>query len=177
VRSRTGTEARDLLDGVIESCHRGATGRLSTILDSRKSWRHLESEVLLAEGRHDEAIELLGQILDEPFPQHESFFLASELLAEILEQRGDAFGAVRALEAASFVNRVALSQPALWVRAQSRLLALYGRLGLGDQERHLAEQLAKLLVFADSDHPVVLQLQDLGIFLPTIEASSTAGGG
>lgn len=89
-RSGTSSDYRQFL-------HESPDGRLDPYFSgsgAMRSWRHMQSEVLLAEGEQEQAREFLTEILEEAFPFCESFFLGSEALAEILDRNGDSAGAV-----------------------------------------------------------------------------------
>ncbi len=49
----------------------------------------------------------------------------------------------------------------LWFRIQWRLAEVYRKLGRDEDARRIEEELLKLLAYADPDHPILVQLENL----------------
>jgi hypothetical protein len=89
------------------------------------------------------------------------FFLASDSLAILLEQQGDLEGAVRVLEKASG-RKTKLAEAEhipFWVRNQWLLAQLYRKVGREKEAAGIVGELRSWLVFADPDHPVLVEVE------------------
>jgi hypothetical protein len=91
-------------------------------------------------------------------------FLASESLAKHYEQRGDLNGAVQTLEAAARKNGMSTygllgATGYFGMRNLLELDRLYRQLGRHSEAEKVEADLRKLLLVADPDHPILLELQ------------------
>jgi len=92
------------------------------------------------------------------------FHLASDSLARAWEAEGDLTKALRALEIASREReRAALHGawgPLYWLQNEARLARLYRSAGRAADAARVEDRLRRLLVEADSNHPILLSLQE-----------------
>ena len=92
-----------------------------------------------------------------------AYFMGSEILAEAWREQGDSTNAVAvlrvALEKESFLllDQSVLTGP-LWLRLQAQLAQLYREMGQDKDAREIEDKLRRLLALADSDHPILHQL-------------------
>ena len=91
------------------------------------------------------------------------FFLGSESLAKAWKWKGNLTRAVQVLERASGKRSVAAFERAgfLWLRNQIQLARLYREVGRATEALAVEAELLRLLAFADSDHPMRIELQRL----------------
>ena len=125
---------------------------------------HLKGEAALAEGRIEEAIRLLQQATgDFRHGGNHEFLISSDGLALAFERNGEPQEALRVLEQASPARRLeyAWESPfgVFWLRIQAHLAQLYRRTGRAEEARKIEDQLRKVLAYADSDHPILMQLK------------------
>jgi len=112
----------------------------------------------LSRGNTAEGIEMLEGTL----PRLEVlYFEALEILAEAYRLQGDLLQAIQLLEEAS--KRRPLVEPhlgyaAMWLRIKSQLAELYRDEGRYEDARKIEDELRRLLALADSDHPILRQL-------------------
>jgi tetratricopeptide (TPR) repeat protein len=90
-------------------------------------------------------------------------FLGSETLATALEKKGDLTQAVQVLERASEKRSSAAFEGggACWLRNQLQRARLYRETGRERDARAIEGELRKLLALADSDHPILRELERL----------------
>lgn len=126
----------------------------------------LRGEVAMARGRTAEAIyELKKSQESSDIFGMASLFLGAESLASVLARQGDEEGAVRVLERASRQKRPAvflwLTNGGFWTRNQLLLAKQYRRVGRVAEADRIEAELTNLLAVADSDHPIVVELERL----------------
>jgi hypothetical protein len=147
------------------------------ISDLQKKWDHdnwgpgmrgylltIRGDLALARGERARAIPLLQEGLEKiRHTATMTFFLGSMDLANAWEQQGDSARAIRVLEQSSQEENAACFSDAqfVWQQAQFQLAQLYRKVGREADARKSEDELRKLLVYADPDHPIVLQLQRL----------------
>ena len=91
-----------------------------------------------------------------------SFYLGRESLAAILATRGDFSRAIQILERRPERREATFAGgAAYWHRNRLQLAELYRRVGRIEDARTVEAEVAKLLAFADADHPILLELQRL----------------
>lgn len=123
-------------------------------------------EVALARGHLDEAISHLEEGVSF-YPEHLPFFfvrfVGSESLANALAKKGDRTRAIRFLERASAMRRLAAFEEAgqYWLRMRWQLSQLYRESGRVNEAQTVEAELRRLLALADSDHPIRLALERL----------------
>ena len=90
-----------------------------------------------------------------------SEYLVRDALAEALAERGDMPRAIRILEAdpEGFYAAMGGESAAFWLADRWELATLYRRIGRVKDAQAIEASLSKLLVLADPDHPLVLQLR------------------
>lgn len=126
-------------------------------------------ELALAQGRKADAIELLlegvKQLSSRRIPVTSSgvpeYFLAVESLALTFEEQGKVARAIQVLEEAAREKSRTYSSggAAFWLRNQAILAALYRRSGRLEEARTVEDELRKHLAYADSNHPILIQLR------------------
>ncbi len=123
------------------------------------------SEVPLTEGRFNEAAAELQPEFEAHYRKRlrEAQWIA-DWLATALDQSGNSEKALAVLEATA-ATRIWIVPAgmtpyygAFWLRDQARLSSYYHRLGRETEARKIDNQLRKLLVVADPDHPILRQL-------------------
>jgi len=98
---------------------------------------------------------------------------ASAILAEAYRLQGDLLAAIQLLEEASKQRPLlvgGLGPPFAWLRIKSQLAQLYRKEGRVEDARKIEDELRRLLALADSDHPILRQLErteDLASVEPT----------
>jgi len=96
-------------------------------------------------------------------------FGASAILAEAYRLQGDLLAAIQLLEEASKKSPLlfgGLGSAAGWLRNKSQLADFYRDEGRYEDARKIEDELRRLLALADSDHPILRQLdrtQDLAL--------------
>ena len=123
-----------------------------------KQWR---GELALARGNTGQAIALFEEAV--PRLGDFKFFAAGgpESLARAWERQGNFQRAIGVLEEVRpFKTRYLFPYWATtWMKTQLRLARLYRKVGREQEAREIEAELRKLLAYADSDHPFLLQLQ------------------
>ena len=108
---------------------------------------------------------MLEQVLaSSPYGYGDHYFLVSDILADAWEQQGELEQAARVLEDASSKKTFIVyggSAAPNWFRIQWRLAEVYRKLGRNEDARRIEEELLKLLTYADPDHPILVQLENL----------------
>jgi tetratricopeptide (TPR) repeat protein len=101
------------------------------------------------------------------------FFLASDLLAMMLVRQDRLREAIDTLEATTLRRTEAtyLGAGALWTICQLRLARLYREIARPEDAERIEASLRGLLVSADADHPVLLELAGTPTALPTAPAN------
>ena len=126
--------------------------------------KNLQGEIALSGGNTADGMSHLEDGTQRLRTMGEGIFLAgSESLANAYEQQGDSAGLLRVLEKASaeklLLYRVRLEPVVIyWQRNQLRLAQLYRKLGRVEEARKVADELLSQLAYADSDHPILRQL-------------------
>jgi tetratricopeptide (TPR) repeat protein len=125
----------------------------------------VRAELLRLHGGYAEAVPLLQSDLDTLSRKHiVSAQARADQLATALEQSGDLQRALAVLETSSKTRNwiipvaMGVGYGAYWLRDQARLSAYYHRLGREAETRKIDAQLRKLLAVADSDDPILRQL-------------------
>jgi len=111
----------------------------------------------LSRGNTAEGIEMLEGSLPRRSPLH---FGASAILAEAYRRQGDLLAAIH--EEASKQRPLlvgGLGPPFSWLRIKSQLAQLYREEGRVEDARKIEDELRRLLALADSDHPILRQLE------------------
>lgn len=122
----------------------------------------VQGELALAQGHRAAAIPLLREAIGQIPAYIPSHLLGVESLAGALEQNGEFPQAIQVLEESSRQKGLAgLSAGWLWMRNQFRLAQLYRKAGREDEARKIEDELLKLLAYADSDYPMLLDLNRL----------------
>lgn len=121
------------------------------------------SQLLLAEGRLDEAIRGLRLALDRHTGRaNPGRPRVARKLAEALARKGDLTAAIAVLKEES-ARRVAatagISSGYEWLMVSDQLIQLYRKTGHASEAAALESELSKLLVVADEDHPIKRRLQ------------------
>lgn len=124
-------------------------------------------ELLLAQGKTLSASRFLRDgVNEERAHAYPTYFLGAESLARAYEREGNFSAAAEALESTSD-DRVRVNGPfgmsagALWMRDQMDLAQLYRRLGRYNDAERIERELRKLLIFADPDYPMLVELNRL----------------
>ncbi len=101
-----------------------------------------------------------------------AYRMGSEVLAEAFKEQGYLNEAAQVLEEASH-QKSFLPSPYLagssWLRIRSQLAQLYREMGRDEDARKIEDELRRLLALADSDHPILRQLdrtEDLALREP-----------
>jgi len=124
----------------------------------------VRGEIALHEGRFEDAVKVLQAEFDDRSSKYRfSVQWIADGLVTALEQTGDSQKALEVLRLTSTTRMWAtpLSISAyqnFWLRDQARLSAYYHRLGRQAEAQKVDDQLRKLLAVADSDHPILRQL-------------------
>jgi tetratricopeptide (TPR) repeat protein len=127
----------------------------------------VRGELYVARGRTREGIALLEQGLEgmHTFPVG-AFYLGTETLAKAYERQGTLDEALRVLQRASEAKGKAYtclssgtSSGQWWLRDELQLADLYRKMGRIQEAGQVENELRKMLVFADPEHPIVVALQ------------------
>lgn len=127
----------------------------------------LKGEHALSLGRTKEGINLLEKAIDAThnFPNG-AFFLGSETLARTYEKQGNPISALRVLQQASDAKGKAYTcfygggmTGAYWLRDELQLADLYRKMGRVPEAVKVEDELRKMLIYADTDHPILRELQ------------------
>jgi hypothetical protein len=124
----------------------------------------VRAELALATGRRREALDLLEKNLEQVGTLDWGrgvFLLGSESLAAMRREKGDLPGAIRVLERTS--DRRISSGEFLWSRNRLQLARLYRDVGREEDAERVERELMNLFAVADSDHPIVLDLQRIAV--------------
>ncbi len=128
----------------------------------------LRGEIALAEGDTDAAISLLEAGLPLERAQASILYLPAAIsLSRALLEKGEPARALRVLEETSELKSQSYVTRVHWMSAQLLLAERYRELGYEAEAREIEEELLGLLVYADPDFPLLLQLQ--GVRNSTIE--------
>lgn len=115
----------------------------------------------LAEGRASEAVALLDQGVNYSTPARALRGL--EALGDAWVALGSPDQAIRVLEHSSLSKEQAYcmcgSAGMFWMRTQHQLAQLYREVGREVEARAIESELLALLAYADTDHPMLLDLQ------------------
>jgi len=118
-------------------------------------------ELALARGQNAQAVSQLREGLRLlQFGGSPEFFFGSESLADALARQGNIKEAIQVLKEST--QQKAGAYPAsgfFWLRNQWRLAQFHRELGQETEAQAIETELQKLLVYADSDHPIVSQLK------------------
>lgn len=127
-----------------------------------------DGELALARGQTQDGISLLERGLSASVPWTMASILGSESLARAYEKQGRLDQALRVLQRVSTEKSRSLTHPqeggpgsfaSLWMTSELQLADLYRKMGrLSDAEK-VEDELRKMLVYADADHPILLALQ------------------
>ena len=120
------------------------------------------ADVAVTEGRFAAAAALLQQFYDQVRSRRlNSAIPVADQLISALERSGDSQKALQVMEQTSAMRGLSSSGAGagpFWLLNQARLSAYYRRLGRETEARKIDNQLRKLLVVADADHPILRQL-------------------
>jgi tetratricopeptide (TPR) repeat protein len=132
---------------------------------SDEEFRRFRGEVALARGdlstgirELEEACRLAGDRYYAP-----NYSLGREMLAAALAKQGNLPRAIQILERnpESYCAVISGTTGAFWMMDRWELAKLYRRAGREEDARAVEAELAKRLALADSDHPILLELQRL----------------
>ncbi len=101
------------------------------------------------------------QLIEDALGDGASLYDSSRILAEAWSQEGELQKAAQVLEETSKQKHLVMLQaesPILWLRIRAALASLYRETGRNEEAREIEEDLRKHLAYADSDHPIILQL-------------------
>jgi len=127
----------------------------------------VRGELYVARGRTQEGTRLLEKGLDamHSFPVG-AFFLGSETLARAYEKQGKFDAALRVLRRASNAKEKAYScfvppPPSghWWFRDELQLADLYRKMNRVAEAEQVENELRKMLIYADADHPILRELK------------------
>ena len=128
----------------------------------------LQGELAIARGHTKRGTVLLEKGLEglRTFPVG-AFYLGSETLARAYEKQGDLDAALRVLKRASDAKQKAAYSCAAtggmsgewWLRDELQLADLYRKIGRVPEAEQVENELRKMLIYADADHPIVLALK------------------
>ena len=127
----------------------------------------VRGEHALMAGRTEEGIALLekGTEAMQMMPTG-AFYLGSESLAGAYQKQGNFEAALRVLQRASHAKGKAYNcigdwhmLGALWLRTEWQLAELYRAMGRSADAEKVEDELRKMLVYADADHPIFRELQ------------------
>jgi DNA-binding winged helix-turn-helix (wHTH) protein/tetratricopeptide (TPR) repeat protein len=125
----------------------------------------VRAEFDMARGRTKEGVALLEKGLDgmQLLPGG-AFYLGSETLARAYEKQGDLDAALRVLQrAAAGKGKVSPCigpfGGAWWLRDELQLADLYRKMGRMPEAERVENELRKMLIYADADHPILRELQ------------------
>jgi DNA-binding winged helix-turn-helix (wHTH) protein/tetratricopeptide (TPR) repeat protein len=106
-----------------------------------------------------------------------AFYLGSETLAQTYEKQGNLEAALRVLRQASDAKVRTFNclsngpmSGAWWLRNELQLADLYHEMGRLSEAEAVENELRKMLVYADADHPILRELQKRG---PSAAVAST----
>jgi serine/threonine-protein kinase len=120
----------------------------------------VEGQVALAEGRVDEAVDLIARHVP-PAPRGTHF--NAEVLARALVARGEHARAIALLESFSYPRHQLVANPGPlpsdWLLMRDALARLYRDVGRIQEANELEAELRALVAVADDDHPVKRRLQ------------------
>jgi len=125
-----------------------------------------QGKQLLNQGRPGEGIVLLGDGVawfrdHGTWPTFSYYFLGAELLAVALAEQGDLQAAFLVLEDAAEQRKLVNSFTApQHQKIQARRARLARELGRTAEAEAIEAELAKALVFADPDHPILVQIRE-----------------
>ena len=120
----------------------------------------------LSRGNRIEGMRMLEDALSSSgslVPDTSVYFMGSEILATAWREQGNSGKAVQVLQIAlEQKSRLLLEQSLLtgpvWLRLQAQLAQLYRETGRYEDARKIEAELRTLLALADSDHPILRQL-------------------
>jgi len=126
-----------------------------------------QGRLALSQDNRIEGLRMLGDALSSVSLTDSSlaadYFMGSEILAEAWREQGDSTNAAEvlgaALEKESFLllEQSVLTGP-LWLKLQAQLSQLYREMGQDEDARKIENELRRLLALADSDHPILREL-------------------
>jgi len=129
-----------------------------------------EGELALAQGNTAKAILLFEQGLkdDSVAWPLEPFYIGTESLARIYEKQGKLADARRVLLQASAAKARTYPDPyfqnngliSMWMQTQLHLADVDRKMGRVTEAEKIEDELSKLLIFADPDHPILRALQE-----------------
>ena len=124
-------------------------------------------ELLLAQGKTARGTRLLRDGLNEQRNHaYPSYFFGADSLARAYEREGNFSAALQVLQTASG-DRVRANGPfkmsgaTLWMRDQVDLARVYRRVGRVNDAEKIEDELRKLLAYADTDYPMLVELKRL----------------
>lgn len=129
------------------------------------AWPIVRGEVALAEGRTADAIALIQQGLPaERLTGSAVYFLGSEALSIAFLNVKNPDRAIAALEdALRQKGRAIQGSGAFWLRTVWQLAKVYRHVGRPADAAKLEAELRHLLAVADGDHPILVEMQELGV--------------
>ena len=107
-------------------------------------------------------------------------FFGYESLANVYRRQGRLDDAVRLLQQASARKPRTFSHPMRgvatfawnWMRTEMLPAEIYREMGRVSEAEKVEEELSKMLTYADPDHPILRELQERQVALPSGAASS-----
>ncbi|HKW63213.1 MAG TPA: winged helix-turn-helix domain-containing protein [Candidatus Acidoferrum sp.] len=125
----------------------------------------VRGELAIASGQTRKGIALLEKGLEEMHTLRVgAFYLGSEALAQAYEKQGNFEAALRVLQRAADPEAkdcpcVALTTGHWWLRNELQLADLYRKMGRVPEAEKVEDELRKMLIYADADHPILRELQ------------------
>lgn len=113
------------------------------------------------------AVALTAKVIEAThnFPNG-AFYLSSETLARTYEKQGNLNAALRVLRQAADAKGKAYAcffgggmTGAYWLRTELQLADLYREMGRVPDAEKVEDELRKMLIYADADHPILRELQ------------------
>jgi DNA-binding winged helix-turn-helix (wHTH) protein/tetratricopeptide (TPR) repeat protein len=125
----------------------------------------VRGELAIAQGQTRRGVALLEKGLEAIHPfRIGAFYLGSETLAQAYEKQGNLDAALRVLQKAADAKGkdcpgIGLTAGHWWLRNELQLADLYRTMGRILEAEQVENQLRKMLIYADADHPIVLALK------------------
>jgi len=127
----------------------------------------LRGEIAISRGQTKEGIALLERGIEamRNFPLG-SFYLGSQMLARTYEKQSNLDAALRVLRQASDAKGKAYNclsggpmNGVWWLADELQLADLYRKMGRVSEAEQVEDELRKMVIYADADHPIVLELK------------------
>ncbi len=122
-------------------------------------------ELAMSRGQTRKGVALLEKGLEAIHPfRIGAFYLGSETLAQAYEKQGNLDAALRVLQRAADAKgkdcpSIGLTAGHWWLREELQLADLYRKMGRVAEAEKVEDELRKMLIYADPDHPILRELQ------------------